>query len=53
MKFLYVAYFSAILEILFDSLKKKNWVHEELTTYSAISNAGIFHFSTTLERSEN
>jgi hypothetical protein len=26
-----------------------NCVHEELKTYSAISNAGIFHFSTTLE----
>jgi hypothetical protein len=49
MKFLYVAYFSAILEILFDRLKKNNWIHEELNTYSAISKAGIFSFSTILE----
>lgn len=26
-----------------------NYVHEEMTTYSALSNAGIFSFNTNLE----
>lgn len=51
MKFLYVAYFSVILEMLFTLLKKMNYVHEDLTTFSAISSSGMFRFSTSL--SEN
>ena len=42
MKFLYLAYFSVVLELLFAILRKKNLFHEELLTYSAISKAGIF-----------
>ena len=49
MKFLYIAYFSVVLEMLFDTLNKKNYFHEELTTFSSISQAGIFSFNTSLE----
>lgn len=49
MKFIYVAYFSVILEMLFQILKAEKYVYEELRTYSAISESGIFSFSTKLK----
>ena len=49
MKFLYLAYFSVVLELLFSILRKKNLFHEELLTYSSISKAGIFSEDTSLE----
>ena len=49
MKFLFVAYFSVILELLFNILRNKSYFHEELLTYSAISKSGIFSENTSLE----
>lgn len=47
-KFLYICYFSVILEIMFSNLKEKKLFHEDINTFSSISSSGIFSNNTTL-----
>lgn len=50
MRFLFLSYFSVVLDLLFKSLKRRHYFHEELNTYSCISKAGIFGEDTSLEQ---